>query len=90
MCCKQLAVAGEDPKEVFVVAAILTHKPDCLRLSFVQRTIGPFDLPVVPRAQIETALWAEHPEIVKQIDAFMKEAYVPNPDWPLMVSEVKK
>jgi hypothetical protein len=27
---------------------------------------------------------------VKQIEAFMKEAYVPNKDWPLMVNEIRK
>jgi len=30
---------------------------------------------------------AKHPDIVKKIEALMKEAYVPNPDWPLLVGE---
>ena len=47
-----------------------------------------YDLKTDPQEKNNVA--SKHPEIVKQIDAFMKEAYVPNPDWPLMVSEIKK
>lgn len=47
-----------------------------------------YDLKTDPQEKNNVA-W-KHPEIVKQTDAFMKEAYVPNPDWPLMVSEIKK
>ena len=47
-----------------------------------------YDLKTDPQEKNNVA--SKYPEIVKQIDAFMKEAYVPNPDWPLMVSEIKK
>jgi len=33
---------------------------------------------------------AKHPDIVKQIDAIMREAHVYNKDWPLLYSEVTK
>ena len=32
-------------------------------------------------------LATKHPHIVKKIEAIIKEAYVPNPDWPLLVGE---
>lgn len=38
----------------------------------------------------EKNIAAEHTDIVKRIDAIMKEAYVPNKDWPLLEGEVKK
>jgi len=33
---------------------------------------------------------SQHPDIVKKIDGIIKEAYIPNNDWPLLLSEVKK
>lgn len=51
-------------------------------------TIELYDLKTDPQEKNNVA--SEHPEVVKQIEAFMKEAYVPNKDWPLMVSEIKK
>jgi arylsulfatase A-like enzyme len=46
-----------------------------------------YDLEVDPQEKNNIA--SKHPEVVKKIEAFMKEAYVPNPDWPLM-AEIKK
>ena len=37
--------------------------------------------------QETTNVAAKNPGVVKQIEALMKEAYVPNKDWPLMPSE---
>jgi len=37
--------------------------------------------------QEKTNVAAQHPGVVKQIEALLKEAYVPNKDWPLMPSE---
>lgn len=47
-----------------------------------------YDLKTDPKEKNNIAL--KHPEIVKKIEAIMKEAYVPNIDWPLMVDEMKK
>jgi arylsulfatase A-like enzyme len=32
---------------------------------------------------------AQFPDIVKKLDAMIKKAHVPNPDWPLLPAEVK-
>jgi len=47
-----------------------------------------YDLKTDPRERNNIAL--KHPEVVKQMEAIMKEAYVPNKDWPLMANELKK
>jgi arylsulfatase A-like enzyme len=47
-----------------------------------------YDLKTDPQEKNNIA--SKRPDIVKQIEALMKEAYVPNPEWPLMVSEIKK
>lgn len=47
-----------------------------------------YDLNTDPQEKNNTA--SKHPDIVKQIEALMKEAHVPNAEWPLMVSEIKK
>jgi arylsulfatase A len=47
-----------------------------------------YDLKSDPREKNNIA--SKHPEIVKQIEQMMKESYVPNKDWPLMVNEIKK
>jgi arylsulfatase A len=44
-----------------------------------------YDLKTDPQEKNNIAF--KHPEIVKQIEAMMKAAYVPNKDWPLMVGE---
>ena len=46
-----------------------------------------YDLKSDPQEKNNIA--SKHPEIVKQIENIMKEAYVPNKDWPLMASEMK-
>ena len=33
---------------------------------------------------------AQYPSIVKRAEQLFKEAYVPNKDWPLLQSEIKK
>ena len=47
-----------------------------------------YDLKTDPQEKNNIA--SKHPDVVKKIENFMKEAYVPNSDWPLMESEVKK
>jgi arylsulfatase A len=47
-----------------------------------------YDLKTDPAEKYNIA--SKHPDIVKKIEVIMKEAYVPNVDWPLMVSEIKK
>lgn len=47
-----------------------------------------YDLKTDPQEKNNIA--SKHLEIVKQIEDFMKEAYVPNPDWPLLEGEIKK
>jgi arylsulfatase A-like enzyme len=32
----------------------------------------------------------QHPEVIKQLTAMMKEAHMPNPDWPLLPAETKE
>ena len=46
-----------------------------------------YDLRSDPQENIN--IDSKHPEIVKQIEKIMKEAYMPNKDWPLMASEMK-
>jgi arylsulfatase A-like enzyme len=62
-----------------------------VKLDISKRNDAPielYDLKTDPQEKNNIA--SQHPNIVKRIDAFMKEAYVPNKDWPLMVSEIKK
>lgn len=47
-----------------------------------------YDLETDPQEKNNIA--SKHHEVVKQIEAFMKEAYVSNAEWPLMASEIKK
>jgi hypothetical protein len=47
-----------------------------------------YDLKTDPQEKNNIA--SKYPDVVKKIENFMKEAYVPNSDWPLMESEVKK
>jgi arylsulfatase A-like enzyme len=47
-----------------------------------------YDLKTDPQEKNNIA--SRHPDVVKKIKEFMKTAYVPNSDWPLMVSEMKK
>ena len=47
-----------------------------------------YDLKTDPQEKNNIA--SKHPETVKQIEAIIKEAYMSNKDWPLMVSEIKK
>ncbi len=44
-----------------------------------------YDLSTDPQEKNNIA--SKHPDVVRQIEVIMKEAYVPNPAWPLMVSE---
>ncbi|MDQ6610368.1 MAG: arylsulfatase [Bacteroidota bacterium] len=46
-----------------------------------------YDLKNDPHEKYNIA--AQHPDIVSKIEAIMKEAYVPNKDWPLMPEEGK-
>jgi arylsulfatase A-like enzyme len=62
-----------------------------VRLNVSTTTNAPlelYDLKTDPQEKNNIA--SQHPDVVKQIEAFMKEAYVPNKDWPLMVSEIRK
>ena len=47
-----------------------------------------YDLKTDPQEKNNIA--SKYPAVVKQIEALMKDAYVTNKDWPLLVSEVKK
>jgi arylsulfatase A len=47
-----------------------------------------FNLTTDPEEKHNVA--SKYREIVKQIEGIMKEQYVPNKDWPLMASEIKK
>lgn len=44
-----------------------------------------YDLATDPKETVNVA--AQHPDVVKKIERYMKEAYVPNKDWPLFPSE---
>jgi arylsulfatase A-like enzyme len=46
-----------------------------------------YDLKTDPQEKNNIA--SKHPDVVKKMEAFMKEAYVPNSDWPLMENEMK-
>jgi arylsulfatase A len=46
-----------------------------------------YDLRTDPKEEKNIA--AQHPDIAKRMDALMKEAYVPNKDWPLFRGEAK-
>ena len=62
-----------------------------VRLNVSQSLKNPlelYNLDVDPQESHNMA--ATHPELVQKIEAIMKEAYVPNPDWPLFPSEVKQ
>ena len=51
-------------------------------------TIELYDLSADPREKNNVA--STHPEIVHEIETMMKQAYTPNKDWPLKLSELKK
>ena len=54
----------------------------------VDSPIELYDLKTDPQEKNNIA--SQRPNVVKQIQAMMKEAYVPNFEWPLMVNEIKK
>jgi arylsulfatase A len=47
-----------------------------------------YDLNADPREKNNIA--SKHPDIVKKIEGIMQKEYVPNKDWPLMLSEMRK
>ena len=53
-----------------------------------KQTIELYDLSTDPGEKNNVA--STHPEIVHEIETMMKQAYTPNKDWPLKLSELKK
>jgi len=53
-----------------------------------KQTIELYDLSTDPGEKNNVA--SKHPEIVQEIETMMKQAYTPNKDWPLKLSELKK
>ena len=51
-------------------------------------TIELYDLSADPHEKNDVS--STHPEIVQKIETMMKQAYTPNKDWPLKLSELKK